>query len=109
MCQRILLHHKAVRFQIFCFQIIGAPIAHSNKDGEQASAKVSQGILDLRRDDGKHFPMDQLLRFQLPKLLREHLGGSAGNGFSQFRKAKGAVGKMPEDERLVFAADKIQR
>ena len=51
--------------------------------------------------------LDQLLGFQLPQLLGEHLGRGADH-LLQLGKAKLAAGQVPENQGLVFAANEIQ-
>ena len=46
--------------------------------------------------------------FQLPQLQREHFWRGGGHGPAQFGKTHGAGNELPENQRLVFAADHVE-
>lgn len=53
-----------------------------------ASPEIRQGIFHPGRNDRIDLPAEQSVRFQLPQLLGEHLGGGAGNLQAQLGKAE---------------------
>ena len=75
-----------------------------------------EGRLDLHRPVTDYAPqfrhlsgvtVDQVLGFQLPQLLSEHLRGSADH-FFKLGKTEFALRQMPEDQGFVFSTDQIQ-
>ena len=104
----LFCHHAAIGFDGFFAEIGAAPIPHGNQNGHQASAQFGQGIFHLGGNYGEHFPVNQIVGFQFPKLLGQHLGSSALNCLTKLGKAKFLLSQIPENQGLVFAADKLQ-
>ena len=86
-----------------------APSVHGCEDRFDAQACRCERVFDLRRHDRPDGARDETVRFKLAQLLREHLGRRVGDGAAQFRVPHRAFEKVPENERLPFAADEVER
>jgi hypothetical protein len=82
-----------------------APSRHRAKNGTKRLAVPGKGIFDARRDLRKDLAADDVVRFELAKLLCKHFLCGTGNEAVQLTKAARAAFEIVKNEGFPFTAN----
>ena len=89
------LFHRTIYLRPVFFHILAAPMIYGREYRLDASAKVREGILHFRRDNGIHRAHHQTVTFQFAQLLCQHFWRGLGNQFAQFSEPQSSVQQVP--------------